>query len=93
MTYARIPDFSQPAPIRRPTVIDTVRDLPSERRSPILPNEPMPGTIEPWEAVTPVRPDTAHIRARRFLDLASEALAAALIIAGGVFAFGYLPLA
>ncbi|MCJ2115179.1 hypothetical protein MKK65_00950 [Methylobacterium sp. J-001] len=53
----------------------------------------MPGAIEPWEAVAPIRPDTAHVRARRFLDLAGEALAAALIIAGGMFAYGYLPLA
>ncbi|MCJ2140255.1 hypothetical protein MKL20_09505 [Methylobacterium sp. E-066] len=53
----------------------------------------MPGAIEPWEAVAPVRPDTAHVRARHFLDLAGEALAATLIIAGGVFAYGYLPVA
>ncbi|QEE41536.1 hypothetical protein FV241_12770 [Methylobacterium sp. WL2] len=91
--FADIPDFSQPVPIRRPIVIGTVRELPSERRSHILPNEPMPGAIEPWEAVAPVRPDTAHIRARRFLDLAGEALAATLIIAGGVLAYSYLPLA
>lgn len=90
--FTDIPDFSQPVPIRRPVVIGTVRELPSERRTPILPNEPMPGAIEPWEAVAPVRPDTAHVRAWRFLDLAGEALAASLIIAGGVLAYGYFPL-
>lgn len=93
MTHARIPDFSQPVPIRRPAVIDTVRELPRELRSSVLPNEPMPDAIELWDEVTPAPLYTAHIRARRFLNLAGEALAAALIIAGGVFAFGYLPLA
>lgn len=93
MTHACIPDFSQPVPTRRPAVIDTVRELPSERGPVILPNEPMPGTIEPWEAVTPVRPDTAHVRAQRFLDLAGELVAATLIIAGGVFAYGFMPYA
>ncbi len=54
-------------------------------------DEEAPGAIVEWEAVTPVRPDTAHVRALRFLDIAGEALTAVLIIAGGVFAYGYMP--
>lgn len=56
-------------------------------------NEEAPGTVEAWEAVAPVRPDTEHVRAPRFLDLAGELATATLIIAGGVFAYGYLPIA
>lgn len=64
------------------------------RAKPLLEaDEAVPGTVEAWEAVAPVRPDTAHVRAPRFLDLAGELLTAALIIAGGVFAYGYLPIA
>lgn len=59
----------------------------------IEPDEAAPGTVEAWEAVAPVRPDTEHVRAPRFLDLAGELVTAALIIAGGVFAYGYIPLA
>ena len=62
-------------------------------RQPQEADEAAPGTVEAWEAVAPVRPDTAHVRSPRFLDLAGELLTAALIIAGGVFAYGYLPLA
>lgn len=54
-------------------------------------DEEAPGAIREWEAVTPVRPDTAHVRALRFLDIAGEALTALVLIAGGVFAYGYLP--
>ena len=56
-------------------------------------DEAAPGSVEAWEAVAPIRPDTAHVRAPRFLDLAGELLTATMIIAGGVFAYGYLPLA
>ncbi|WCS24461.1 hypothetical protein LOK46_25555 [Methylobacterium sp. NMS14P] len=56
-------------------------------------DEAAPGTVEAWEAVAPIRPDTAHVRAPRFLDLAGELATAAVIIAGGVFAYGYLPVA
>ena len=56
-------------------------------------DEAPPGTVEAWELVTPIRPDTAHVRAPRFLDLAGEMLTATLIIAGGVFAYGFMPLA
>lgn len=37
------------------------------------------------------RPDTPHVRAPRILDLAGELVTAALIIAGGVFAYGFMP--
>lgn len=56
-------------------------------------DEAAPGTVEAWEAVAPVRPDTAHVRAPRFLELAGELAIAVLIIAGGVLAYGYLPIA
>lgn len=56
-------------------------------------DEEAPGAIVEWEAVTPVRPDTAHVRALRFLDIAGEALTALVLIAGGVFAYGFIPFA
>ncbi|GJD83661.1 hypothetical protein HPGCJGGD_1531 [Methylobacterium haplocladii] len=51
-------------------------------------NEHVPGTVEPWEAIAPVRPDTPHVRALRFLDLGGDLVSGVLIIAGGVFAYG-----
>ena len=62
-------------------------------RPPLEPDEAVPGSVEAWEAVAPVRPDTAHVRSPRFLDLAGELVTAFLIIAGGVFAYGFLPIA
>ena len=56
-------------------------------------DEPAPGSIEPWQAVAPVRPDTAHVRALRFLDLGGEIVSALIIIAGGVLAYGFMPVA
>ncbi|WP_407530144.1 hypothetical protein [Methylobacterium oryzisoli] len=46
--------------------------------------------VPAWEVVQPVRPDTPHARALRFLNFTGELLSAALIIAGGVFAYGFL---
>lgn len=86
MSYARIPDFSQPALVRdAPTAR---RRLPADCRYRNLPDETQPGTIEPWQAVTPIRPDTAHSRSLRFLDTAGELLAAAFIIGGGMVLTG-----
>ncbi|TXN51699.1 hypothetical protein FV241_29965, partial [Methylobacterium sp. WL2] len=51
-------------------------------------DEPLPGEDEPWQAVMPVRPDTAHVRAPRFLDVAGELLAAVAIIGGGMMLTG-----
>ena len=56
-------------------------------------HEDVPGTIEPWQAVAPVRPDTAHVRALRFLDLGGEIVSALILIAGGVLAYGFMPVA
>lgn len=46
-------------------------------------DDTQPGTIEPWQAVAPVRPDTAHRRSLRFLDVAGQLLAAVAVIGGG----------
>jgi hypothetical protein len=87
MTHVRsIPDFSRPLPPREP----------AQRHEPIsryltLPHETPPGSIEPWEAVAPIRPDTAHSVALRFLNATGEALTAVAIIAGGIAAYGFLP--
>lgn len=53
-----------------------------------LPNEPVPGEVEPWEVVEPIRPDTAHSRSLRFLDVAGELFAAVAIIGGGMVLTG-----
>lgn len=61
------------------------------RQSPHLEaDEAPPGSIEPWQAVAPVRPDTAHVRALRFLDLGGETFSALVLIAGGVLAYGFV---
>ncbi|MCJ2076576.1 hypothetical protein MKK68_13070 [Methylobacterium sp. E-016] len=57
-----------------------------------LPNEPLPGEIEPWQAVAAVRPDTAFVRARRFMDAGAELLAALMIIGGGCVLTGFVSL-
>ena len=46
-----------------------------------------------WPVIRTDRPDTAHVRAPRFLDVAGDLVSAILIIAGGVFAYGFMPLA
>lgn len=63
----------------------------SRPRPIIEPDELAPGSVEPWEAVTPVRPDTACCRAPRFLDVAGELITALGLIAGGVLAYGFMP--
>ena len=96
MTHARIPEFSQPAPVRRPVHRGTVRLLPAVDRqragavaAPL--DEDLPGQIKPWQAVEPVRPDTAHVRALRIMDVVGDLLTGFAIIAGGVAAYGFLP--
>ncbi|KAB1075462.1 hypothetical protein F6X53_24915 [Methylobacterium soli] len=44
--------------------------------------------VEAWKAVSPVRPDTTHVRALRFLDVGGELLAAFVLIAGGAGVVG-----
>ncbi|TGD93755.1 hypothetical protein EU555_33225 [Methylobacterium nonmethylotrophicum] len=59
------------------------------RHAPTLPpDEPVPGEIDPWEAVTAVRPDTPHVRALRFLSTAGDLLAAFVLIGGGMGLIG-----
>ena len=96
MTHARIPDFSRPVPVRSPVHRGTVRLLPAVDRqragavtAPL--DEDLPGQIEPWHVGALVRPDTAHVRALRIMDVAGELLTGLAIIAGGVLAYGYLP--
>ena len=86
MTYARIPDFSQPALVRAGA--SARRTLPLDRRYIAVPNETLPGAIEEWQAVYPVRPDTAHSRSLRFLDVTGELLAAAVNNGGGMILTG-----
>src|SRR6201747_2282699 len=56
MTHARIPDFSQPAPVHSTGARTGRRRLSADGRSLNLPDEPQPGAIEPWQAVTPAPP-------------------------------------
>ncbi|MCJ2069328.1 hypothetical protein MKK75_11035 [Methylobacterium sp. J-030] len=89
MTHARIPDFSQPVPVRSTTAARSARRrTPADARYLNLPNEPIPGEIEPWQAVEPYRPDTATVRALRVMDIAGELLAAIAIIGGGIVLTG-----
>jgi len=89
MTHARIPDFSQPAPVRNAASTSTARRrLPVDGRFLNLPNERLPGEDEPWEIVEQIRAETPHARAFRFLDVAGELLAAAFIIGGGMVLTG-----
>ena len=73
---------------RRPTAGIYARPAPM-----LEPDEAAPGTVDDWQAVAPVRPDTAHVRALRFLDLGGEIVSALIIIAGGVLAYGFMPIA
>ena len=88
MSYARIPNFSQPVPAGSDSPRTGRRRLSADGRYLNLPNEPVPGGIEPWQGVAPVRPDTAHSRSLRFLDAAGELLAAVAIIGGGMVLTG-----
>ncbi|MCJ2141566.1 hypothetical protein [Methylobacterium sp. E-066] len=87
-----IPDFSHPAPARSTSARTGRRRLSADGRYLNLPNEPVPGGIEPWEAVAPVRLDTPHSRSLRFLNVAGELLAAAFIIGGGIVLTGFASL-
>lgn len=87
MKHVRIPDFNQPIPVRNTVSSKPVR-VPVDRRYRNLPDEPQPGAIEPWQAVSPIRPDTAHSRSLRFLDATGELLAAIAIIGGGIVLTG-----
>ncbi|MCJ2055124.1 hypothetical protein MKL09_00980 [Methylobacterium sp. J-048] len=89
MTHARIPDFSQPAPVRSSAAASTARRrIPVDPRYLNLPNERLPGEDEPWEIVEPIRAETPHARAFRFLDVAGELLTAVAIIGGGMVLTG-----
>ncbi|CAO4184888.1 RDD family protein [Methylorubrum populi] len=48
---------------------------------------------EPSPVIRADRPDTAHVRAPRFLDLGGELISALVLIAGGMLAYGHLPIA
>jgi len=59
------------------------------RSAPTLPpDEPVPGEPEAWEAVQPIRPDTPHVRALRFLNASGDLLAALVLIGGGMGLIG-----
>ncbi|TNC06549.1 hypothetical protein FF100_34440 [Methylobacterium terricola] len=60
------------------------------RHAPTLPpDEAVPGEPEAWEAVQPVRPDTPHVRALRFLNATGDLLAAIVLIGGGMHLIGF----
>ena len=46
-----------------------------------------------WPAIRADRPDTAHVRAPRFLGQLGDLVSALVIIAGGVAAYGFVHLA
>ena len=93
MTHARIPNFSQPAPVRVAVGTSAARRrLPVDGRFLNLPNEPLPGELDAWEIVEPIRPKTPHSRGFRFLDVAGELLAAVAIIGGGIVLTGFASL-
>jgi hypothetical protein len=86
MTHARIPDFSQPVPVR--VAGAARRRLPTDGRFLNLPNERLPGEDDAWEIVEPIRPETPHSRSLHFLDVAGELLAAFAIVGGGMVLTG-----
>ncbi|CAA2108976.1 hypothetical protein MBUL_04469 (plasmid) [Methylobacterium bullatum] len=55
--------------------------------------ETPPGSIEPWQAVAPIRPDTPHVRALRILDGMGETLAAVAFVVAGMALVGLATLA
>lgn len=60
------------------------------RHAPTLPpDEAVPGEPEAWEAVQPIRPDTPHVRALRFLNASGDLLAAFALIGGGMGLIGF----
>lgn len=78
-----------PAPTRPLPAIDRLHRASDAARV----NEDVPGTIEPWQAVCAVRPDTAHVRAPRLIDSLGEAFAAVTLICGGALFVGLATLA
>jgi hypothetical protein len=62
----------------------------ARRDSTLPPNEPLPGENagEPWDIITPVRPDTAFVRAVRLLNASGDVLAAVVLIGGGMSLIG-----
>lgn len=55
--------------------------------------EDLPGAIDGWEAVAPIRPDTPYSRSLRLLEGMGEAVAALSLICGGVIVVGLATLA
>jgi hypothetical protein len=56
-------------------------------------SEDQPGSIEPWQAVAPIRPDTPYLRSLRLLDGMGEAFAALSLICSGLVVIGLATLA
>jgi len=59
---------------------------------PLLEPDEAEAEAEDGPVITLMRPDSAHVRAPRFLDFAGDLVSAVLIIAGGVFAYGFVQL-
>lgn len=78
------PTTAAPAPDRRHRAVPIYAlDAPT-----LPPDEAVPGEIEPWEVVSAVRPDTAFVRAARFLNATGDVLAAIVLIGGGMGLIG-----
>lgn len=89
MSLASIPDFSVPLPSRPVCVEQAPAPSLYQRHAPIaLADESTPGSVEPWQAVSPVRPDTPFSRALRVMDACGELLAAVILIGGGAVLTG-----
>ncbi|MGU3388543.1 hypothetical protein ACLBYG_28875 [Methylobacterium sp. D53M] len=89
MTHARIPNFSQPVPVRSAAAVPAARRrLPVDGRFMNIPNEPLPGELDARVIVEAIRPETPRARGFRFLDVAGELLAAIAIIGGGMVLTG-----
>jgi hypothetical protein len=86
--HARFQPVPALIPVRRPAhAAHLSRVSQYARQAPFLmPDEA--DEVPAWEVVQPVRPDTPHARALRFLNFTGELLACLLLIGGGMAAIG-----
>ena len=102
LAKARVADLalflgSDVPPVAIPHAFPSGRLLPgidrySQHAALAPPNEALPGEDETWHVVAAARPDTAFVRARRFIGATGDFLAALVIIGGGCILTGYASL-